>query len=843
MSPNRPPPNQWIRCTRPQKCPLCEDTGQWCSVSADGAMAKCRRVSDGAVKESDDGGGMYWIHALKESKPGTSPRHIPREDPRAELADAITLDAAYTALLTVLRLSPSHHDALIKRGLDDDAITQAAYRTLPSSMMDRGAARHALVQAMSPVGGIPRHVPGITPGEILGAPGLLIPVRDPGGKIVAIKIRADQAGDGGKYRWLSSSTLTPPGASPGAPCHVPEHNGISTEIVRITEGPLKADIATARSGILTLGIAGATAARSAIPALNALGAKEVILAWDADCRDPKEGGKNWVAAGLELAAYIFTAEGFIVSIETWPTENGEPKGVDDALVAGAATTVHRGEDALAELMAIIKGAGREPKTGLLIGHQREATRQAEAGAKKQADWTNLLSRNRRGVLNTFGNLCKILRHAPEFVEKFRLNEMSQAVEFDGASLPEERIGQIREAIEDNAEWGGFPPAPNALMDAVRTVAGEKRYHPVRIYLTGLEWDRVQRLSRVAREVLGAKTDLERLQVVRWFVAAARRALRPGTKVDTALILVGKQGRMKSTFFAVLGGAWFADTEIVLGDKDSYGQIHWSWIYELGELDHVTSQRHAGQIKVFISRSADTFRPPYGRITENFQRGCVIVGSTNEDQFLSDPTGSRRFWVVRVGERIDIEKLKEWRDQLWAEATALASDSNQRHWFDAEEDVAREVAAEPHRIRDPWESVIGGWIVRAWPEIKMNARRTWFTTDDIMLKALELKPREMNRSGEMRVGAVMKALGYVSRRVRPPAEDDAYRKASGAVVARPRAWLTLREADVGGWLDADSEVGAAVPGHTGSETLPTGAPLDLGGEWADEDTFAGASDIP
>lgn len=415
------------------------------------------------------------------------------------------------------------------------------------------------------------------------------------------------------------------------------------------------------------------------------------------------------------------------------------------------------------------------------------------GVTVEGNWQDTLVRNKRGVLNTFGNLCKILRHAPEYAGKLRLNMMSQAVELDGAPLPEEGVGRIRELVEDNLEWGGFSPASATVLEAVRTVASERRYHPVQEYLTGLQWDGVARVGRVAAEILGASTAMDQMQVGRWMVAAARRALQPGCKVDTALVLVGPQGRRKSTFFSALGGRWFADTEITLGDKDTYGQIHWSWIYELGELDHVTSARHAGQIKQFLSRTSDLYRPPYGRVTENFPRSCVIVGSTNEDQFLNDPTGSRRFWVVRVGDRIDLDLLAEWRDQLWAEAVVYALDPNVRHWFDAEEDARREIAAEPHRIRDPWEEVIATWISDKWPEARRILGRDRFTMEDVLGRALDLKPRDMTKGVQMRAAAVLGSLRYVSKALRVKrGEADSYRDANGAARTRVSVWIPQGE---------------------------------------------------
>ena len=408
-----------------------------------------------------------------------------------------------------------------------------------------------------------------------------------------------------------------------------------------------------------------------------------------------------------------------------------------------------------------------------------------------AEWEKELTRSRGRVLGTHGNLCKILRGAPPFAGRFRLNLLNQHVEFEGRALPEGEIGALRERIEDQATWGGFSPSEPGLMAAVRTVAWESRYHPVQEYLGALKWDGVSRIDSVAGAILSAKpSSLVDKQVRRWFISAVRRALTPGCQVDTALVLVGEQGRRKSSFFRALADPWFADTEVQIGDKDGMQQIQSAWITEWGEIDHITGARHAGQVKQFLSRRTDLFRPPYGRTAENFPRSCVIVGSTNRTEFLTDPTGSRRFWVVEVDGRIDLDQLARWRDQLWAEAVVLARDSSELHWFEPAEDVEREVAAKRFRVRDPWEEIVEGWVMDRWPGVQASSGRKWLTTWEILFSALGHSPREASRAAENRVGEVMGELGYTTRRIRlKKPEVGLFRDKKGEVCRFVRAWLT------------------------------------------------------
>src|SRR5262249_10341255 len=152
-------------------------------------------------------------------------------------ADADTLDRIYSSLLSRLQLSESHRDGLRQRGLSDAEIDRRRYRSLPV----HGRARLAQ-ELREQHGDAVLRVPGIIVREregrryltVAGAAGLLIPVRDAAGRIVALAVRRDDKGNGPRYSWLSSSRHGGPG--PGAPAHVPLGVTAPVELVRVTEG-------------------------------------------------------------------------------------------------------------------------------------------------------------------------------------------------------------------------------------------------------------------------------------------------------------------------------------------------------------------------------------------------------------------------------------------------------------------------------------------------------------------------------------------------------------------------------------------------------------------------------
>ncbi len=387
-----------------------------------------------------------------------------------------------------------------------------------------------------------------------------------------------------------------------------------------------------------------------------------------------------------------------------------------------------------------------------------------APAPAPADWRTLVSRSKSGeAKNTYGNVCLVLRNT--YGSRLTYNEMRLSPILDGVPLVDPDIGRVREELE--RAWGMTPSAENTAQ-AIRQVSGEQSFHPVRDYLTGLTWDGVCRIERVAADVLGADPSPLTVRMLRaWFVSAVARAMRPGCKVDTALVLVGPQGYFKSTFFSVLGGQWFSDTAMDISNKDSLLQLAFAWIYEWPELENVTSRKQASEVKAFTTSRADTFRPPFGRGVIQHPRGTVIVGTTNEEQFLADATGSRRFWVIRITKRIDASLLASLRDQLWAEAVALFT-SNYAWWLEHGEEEEREEAAEEHRVDDALDGVIASWAYGSEARRLVTERATplqpgYITTRDILEKGMKLDFGKWDRGTQTRVGIAMRRLKWAKAR--------------------------------------------------------------------------------
>ncbi len=228
----------------------------------------------------------------------------------------------------------------------------------------------------------------------------------------------------------------------------------------------------------------------------------------------------------------------------------------------------------------------------------------------------------------------------------------------------------------------------ALGEGVAMVAKRHRYHPVRDRLDGLRgtWDGEKRLATWLQHVCQKEPagDADpRLgeylaRVGTWLVMAiCARVFRPGCKFDYMAIFEGPQGWGKSTLAKLLAMDWFADTGLTLGDKDSYQNLQGVLVYEWGELDAL-SKVEVTKVKQFISSAKDRFRASFDRRAKDYPRQVVFIGTTNEDHYLVDSTGNRRFWPVRVTKRIELDWVRDNLNQMFAEALVYLDAGDRFH---------------------------------------------------------------------------------------------------------------------------------------------------------------------
>jgi len=222
---------------------------------------------------------------------------------------------------------------------------------------------------------------------------------------------------------------------------------------------------------------------------------------------------------------------------------------------------------------------------------------------------------------------------------------------------------------------------DTLTAAVSIAAHKHEVHPVREYLQRCraDWDGQSRIRGFLRALGAQETKAHRLEFALWLAGAAARGMEDGpVKMDSMLILEGPQGTGKSTVVKILGGDWSMDTPLDLDQpREAYMQLAGVWIAEWPELTSFVKTAPE-KLKAFLSKEFDDFRAPYGRNMTRLVRHCAFVGTTNDDMYLRDDTGNRRFWPIRCGSMLfDLAWLRANRDQIWGEAVALCDAYRQR----------------------------------------------------------------------------------------------------------------------------------------------------------------------
>jgi predicted P-loop ATPase len=306
---------------------------------------------------------------------------------------------------------------------------------------------------------------------------------------------------------------------------------------------------------------------------------------------------------------------------------------------------------------------------------------------------------------------------------------------------------------------GLNISVSTASQAARMVADTNSFHPVKQYLESLEWDGTPRINYWLHTYCGA-SDNPYTQAIgrKWLISAVARAMEPGCKVDHCLILEGKQGILKSSALGVLGGKWYTDEVEDLSNKDAAQQVARVWIVEMGELSAM-SRSEKNAVKAFLTRSIDQFRPAYGRHVLNLPRQCVFCGTTNQDQYLEDDTGNRRFWPVWCSQ-IEIDALKRDRDQIWAEAIA-AYREGENWWI---EDTGVKLLAENEAVErmreDPWMESISKWV-----QDRLSIGTGSISIADALSLCLEKRESEWSRNDQMRVSSIYKLIGLKRKQIR------------------------------------------------------------------------------
>lgn len=399
-------------------------------------------------------------------------------------------------------------------------------------------------------------------------------------------------------------------------------------------------------------------------------------------------------------------------------------------------------------------AAKDPLTKKHIADEKlaeakfEFAEEAIQEAEEQPDtsWMSELDANTKGVFeNSANNLNIIMQRDSYLKDAFKLNTFDNK-RYVTRSMPWRKVADM-ETIRD-VDYAGVRNyiecvygivSSQKVDDALALEIEKKRFHPIVDYLKGLIWDGNPRVDNLLIDYFGAEDNLYTKAAIRKSLCAAvARVFVPGTKFDTALILVGPQETYKSTFIKKLGRTWFSDTFSTVQGKESFEQLQGAWIIEMAELSGL-KKAEVESIKHFMSKREDQYRPAYGRTVETYKRQCVFFGTTNKDDFLRDPTGNRRFLPVDVRpefvkKSVVDDLTDEEIDQIWAEAYTLYK-AGEPLYMTGEEDRIAKAEQHKHSESDERKGIIEEFLNKKYPDnwgdMDVYDRRRWL--DDPLAK--------------------------------------------------------------------------------------------------------------
>lgn len=381
------------------------------------------------------------------------------------------------------------------------------------------------------------------------------------------------------------------------------------------------------------------------------------------------------------------------------------------------------------------------------------------------DWELAIVKNRRTQepLPLIDNALVYLHHDPYLRGKIAYNEWTDRVVLMGPVpwhmhlLAGEKWGHIPWTDEDTSglrwylekfrQFDSFP----RVDEAFNLIKSETKFHPIRDYLNGLEWDGFERLDTMIIRYLGAEdTKYVRTLTRKWMVGAVKRVMEPGCKFDTVLLFQGPQGIGKSMFGQVLSKGWFSDSVPTLGvDKRAYEALRGKWIIEIAEMASAKKADQESQ-KTFLTATRDSYRPPYARQIRDFPRQCVFYATTNENEPLHDFSGARRFWPIVCkgvdhGYPIGFDMPNEV-DQLWAEAVARYRAGETAYVRDAMLEAELKEQQEMMSVEDPDFELVREYLDRLWPEdwaertLEFRQAVAQGETDSYLLEGVELNTK-------------------------------------------------------------------------------------------------------
>lgn len=317
-------------------------------------------------------------------------------------------------------------------------------------------------------------------------------------------------------------------------------------------------------------------------------------------------------------------------------------------------------------------------------------------------WPHMTAGKNPKPLATLENFAALTRHLNV---DFALNVISGREEIVIPGLEVDASTYDNSALTwliSEAKKSGLPseqvPEYASMMCALNS------YNPAANWINSKPWDGISRLPEWFATIESDNEPLKCTLMRKWAISAVASVFRPhGTSSHGVLTLLGAQNIGKTSWFKRLVPQHLGLTKdgLILRpeDRDSVKQATSFWMVELGELDATFRKSDIAALKAFITADCDVYRAAYARKETYKPRRTVFFASVNDERFLNDPTGNRRYWTINCRSihwqhEIDMQ-------QLWAEFKAIY-ESGESWYLSGEEINNLNTANEEFTATDPIE---------------------------------------------------------------------------------------------------------------------------------------------
>lgn len=329
-------------------------------------------------------------------------------------------------------------------------------------------------------------------------------------------------------------------------------------------------------------------------------------------------------------------------------------------------------------------------------------------------------------------------------------------DFQPRPITNHDILAIAAKLEDNELMLG----PDRVLNVIKLVTHKFRYHPVRDWLNDIRWDKTPRLNTWLRDICAATDqDPAYLSAIGpcFFIAAVARIFNPGAPFHHMLVLEGGQGEGKSSVLKALSTMGY-ERKPYFSDRLNFsmiGQPHLAQhlqghvILEFAELAQLGKKEYE-EVKQWITLTEDDIMKKYEKAITTYPRQFVLAGTTNDTHWLRDPTGNRRFWPVKVCDKIDLARAERDCEQMWAEAVVRYRTGER--WFVPDTDPVYELIKSEQRARmmdDVWGDAIADYI----------GDRRVAKMSDILENCLFIPKGQQDNAKKARVKGVLITMGF------------------------------------------------------------------------------------